>query len=31
VFVVVLSILVVNTITQMGPLCFLSLGQALNG
>lgn len=31
VFVVVLSILVVNTIVSMGPLVFLSLGQKQNG
>lgn len=31
VFVVVFSILVVNTIIQMGPLVFLSLGQKTEG
>ena len=31
VFVVVLSILVVNTIVAMGPLVFLSLGELADG
>ncbi len=30
-FVVVLSILVVNTIVAMGPLVFLSLGEIVDG